>query len=304
MSVYKFLPVAVAKPWGGGHLDQFSNDKSLIGELVLVSDLDTFKVSVQAINQEKAPILPFAQFYQNYLTQNQKPGSPFPFMIKLLSTGEPLSVQNHPADEDLPALGLTGHGKFESWAILDAEKEARVYLGLKKEYQKEILLQLETLAEPLGAMNEFTPASGQIFLLSPGLIHATKGKLMFYEIQQSSDHTFRIYDFGRGRSLDLEKALKVFRNPDVEIRSQDKPLQTPAFNLTFESADDKYLHVCSHDFEILTWLGNQADMRHADKTISLQWADTFFLTKGSELEIRSKFAPQQSTKNKVFIAYE
>ena len=118
-------------------------------------------------------------------------------LLKLLFTSQPLSIQVHPTDAFARSMGLS-NGKSEAWIILDAAPGAAVALGLRQTLlQNELRAAIED-GSILGLV-AWRPASiGDIFRVPAGTIHAIGAGLVLAEIQQNSDTTFRLFDFGRG----------------------------------------------------------------------------------------------------------
>lgn len=131
-----------------------------------------------------------------------------PLLAKYLFTSEPLSVQVHPNDEQARARGLP-RGKSECWYILDAEPEARIGLGLVEDVE-EADLRSAALDGSIEEMIRWWPVSaGEFIYVEPGTIHAIGSGLSLLEIQQNSDVTFRLFDYGRPRELHLDDAIAV-----------------------------------------------------------------------------------------------
>lgn len=129
-------------------------------------------------------------------------------LVKYLFTSEKLSVQVHPSD----AQALPGEaGKEECWLVLDAQADARLAIGFVREVSAEEIAaaaQDGTIEELL----EWHPArAGDLFYLPAGTVHAIGPGLSLVEVQQNSDTTFRLYDYGRPRELHLDRALAVAR---------------------------------------------------------------------------------------------
>lgn len=138
----------------------------------------------------------------------------FPLLIKLLDIEDKLSVQVHPNDE-IAFEREESFGKAEFWYIMDAKPNAKIYMGFKEEITPQELYNRcknGTLEEVL---NVFTPKRGDCIYIEPGCIHAAGGGIVLAEIQQSSDITYRLYDWGRennpatARRMDLEDAIDV-----------------------------------------------------------------------------------------------
>lgn len=135
-------------------------------------------------------------------------GENYPLLIKLIQANETLSVQVHPEDEYAAKVENT-YGKTECWYILDAKPDATLVCGLKKDYTREELssaIENNTLDECL----KYVPVKKGDFVFIPaGTVHAIQGGLRILEIQQPSDITYRLYDWGRPREIHIEKGLDV-----------------------------------------------------------------------------------------------
>lgn len=135
-------------------------------------------------------------------------GKDYPLLIKLIQANETLSVQVHPEDEYARKVENT-YGKTECWYILDAKPNATLVCGLNKEYTREELsaaINNNTLDKCL----KYVPVEKGDFVFIPaGTVHAIQGGLRILEIQQPSDITYRLYDWGRPREIHIEKGLDV-----------------------------------------------------------------------------------------------
>ena len=141
----------------------------------------------------------------------------FPLLLKLLDAKEDLSVQVHPDDN----YAQNHHGKLgknECWVILSCEPGARLYCGLKEGVRPEqighAILQEESI-EPL--LRSVQIQAGDVIYIPAGTVHAIGGGILLYELQQSSDLTYRLFDWGRSdaagkkRKLHLQQALDVMK---------------------------------------------------------------------------------------------
>lgn len=135
-------------------------------------------------------------------------GNDYPLLIKLIQANETLSVQVHPED-DYAARVENTYGKTECWYILDAKPNATLVCGLNKDYSREELsdaINNNTLDNCL----KYVPVEKGDFVFIPaGTVHAIQGGLRILEIQQPSDITYRLYDWGRPREIHIEKGLDV-----------------------------------------------------------------------------------------------
>lgn len=138
----------------------------------------------------------------------------FPILIKFIDAKGYLSIQVHPSDEY--ALKNEGeYGKTEVWYVMSAEEGAALYYGFKQEItQEEYRRRIEdnTITDVL---NKVEAKAGDVFFIQPGTVHAIGAGLLICEIQQNSNTTYRVYDFGRvgadgkPRELHIDKAIAV-----------------------------------------------------------------------------------------------
>jgi mannose-6-phosphate isomerase len=140
----------------------------------------------------------------------EKMGGEFPLLVKILFPADKLSVQVHPDDAQAKAMGET-RGKTECWYVLEAELRATVALGLKAGVgAKEVAASVES--GTMESLLEHVPVSvGDMLFVDAGTVHAIGPGVVLLETQQTSDVTYRLYDYGRPRELHLEKGLQVIK---------------------------------------------------------------------------------------------
>ena len=133
-----------------------------------------------------------------------------PLLVKYLFTSERLSVQVHPDDDQAQSRGLP-RGKSECWTILEAEPGATLGLGLKRQVSKEEL-RAAALDGSIEQLMDWRPLrAGDFFMVPPGTIHAIGGGISLLEFQQNANVTYRLYDYGRPRELQLDDGVAVSR---------------------------------------------------------------------------------------------
>jgi mannose-6-phosphate isomerase len=139
----------------------------------------------------------------------QAPGDSTPdLLVKYLFTSEKLSVQVHPDDEQAHARGLP-RGKDECWLILDAAPEATIALGTKVPTDKSLLREA-ALDGSIEQLLDWKPVkAGDFFYVPSGTVHAIGAGLTLIEVQQNSETTYRLYDYGRPRELHLDDGIAV-----------------------------------------------------------------------------------------------
>jgi mannose-6-phosphate isomerase len=135
-------------------------------------------------------------------------GRALPLLVKYLFTAERLSVQVHPGDEAARARGLP-HGKDECWYVVAAEPGTRIGLGFERALSAEEVRKAALDGSIEAALGWQQVAAGDFLTVPAGTVHAIGADLTLIEVQQPSDVTYRLHDYGRGRALHLEEALAV-----------------------------------------------------------------------------------------------
>ena len=157
-------------------------------------------------------------------------------LLKLLFTSEPLSIQVHPDDAFARAMGLP-NGKTEAWYILSAKPGAQVAVGLKRRLTPQEL-RASIRDGSIADLVQWRPvAKGDVIFVPAGTIHAIGAGIVLAEIQQHSDATFRLFDYGRQRELHEDNAVAVAnawplrapRRSDPPHRGSNGSCREPAF---------------------------------------------------------------------------
>ncbi len=135
-----------------------------------------------------------------------------PLLIKFIDSAQALSVQVHPNEAAAEITG--GAAKSEMWFVLDCEPDSYIYYGIKEsvdiEHFRSVILRGE---DPTELLNKVNVRRGDVFYIPGGTPHAIGAGIYLCEVQQNSDTTFRIYDYGRPRELHLrEAAISVRKN--------------------------------------------------------------------------------------------
>lgn len=230
---FKFIPVASKRPWGGDALvkvmgknfvecDEEDNEVKLgadvkIGESWELADMG-IEDSVVADGWLAGNTI--SELMETYLERivGEKVynyyGRQFPLLIKFLDINDRLSVQVHP-DDEVAAERYDSLGKAEIWYVMDAKPGAKIFAGFNKEMTAQELYDRCKNGTVEEVMNVITPRKGDSLLITPGTVHAADGGILIAEIQESSDMTFRLYDWGRefnpatARPLHLEEAIDI-----------------------------------------------------------------------------------------------
>ena len=162
-------------------------------------------------------------------------------LVKLLDTASLLSVQVHPNDEQAERLEGKPCGKSEMWYILHAQEGAYIYHNLECS-KAEFLLALEQ-KQPTKALKKHYVKAGEVYMIPAGMVHALGGGITLLEIQQSSDTTYRLWDYerkddaGNLRPLHIEKATEVLRPfREAEIQAFQYAEDAEKFSVTYHDA--------------------------------------------------------------------
>ena len=152
----------------------------------------------------------------------------FPLLIKFIDAADALSIQVHPGD-DYARENEGEYGKTEMWYVVDCEEGASLYYGFSREVSAEEFakrIKEQTLPEVL---NKVEVKKGDVLFIEPGTIHAIGSGCLIAEIQQNSNVTYRVYDYGRKgadgkeRELHIEKALQVTNRMPMGKRKSFAP---------------------------------------------------------------------------------
>lgn len=204
----KFYPIYFEKIWGGRDLKELKNDlpAGIIGESWEIS---CHKNGSSIILNGIYKGLTLKELIESYKDKILgKNGSlEFPLLLKFISSKESLSIQVHPGDS-YAKLKENDNGKTEAWYVISAQEESNLVLGTKNCTKEEFIKAIKH-GEVDRCLNTVKVKAGDIFYIESGLIHAIGPNVLLFEVQQSSDITYRVYDYNRGRELQLEKALEV-----------------------------------------------------------------------------------------------
>lgn len=202
-------------PWGGSALhDVFHKDipDPRTGESMEMS-------VIPGLNSQDAAGEPLSRLLERDWEgmAGSEVRAPFPLLLKLIDARDRLSVQVHP-DDAYARLHENKLGKTEAWAILYAEPGAQLVYGIRAGVTREELAAAARSGAEIEKLLRFVPVkAGDVFYIPSGTVHAIGAGIVLYEIQQSSDVTYRFYDWNRRdqagnlRALHIDQALDVTR---------------------------------------------------------------------------------------------
>ena len=230
---FKFIPVASPRPWGGDALvrelgkhfvecDDDGNEKVLgadvkIGESWELADMgieDSVLSNGWLAGNTISEIM--ETYMERIVGENvyNYYGRQFPLLIKFLDVNDRLSVQVHP-DDAVAAERYDSLGKAEIWYNMDAKPGAKIWAGFNREMSAQELYDRCKNGTVDEVLNVIYPKKGDALYITPGTVHAADGGILVAEIQESSDMTFRLYDWGRefnpvtARKIHLDEAIDV-----------------------------------------------------------------------------------------------
>ncbi len=222
MTLYplRFEPIFKHNLWGGHRLPAFLNrtppHDDPIGEAWVLSDVDGSPSRVTGGLLEGTTLREMlAGDPARVLGKSPAPQGRFPLLLKFLDTRQELSVQVHPNDEQAAKLGPGMFGKTEAWVVLEANpRTSRIYAGYVPGVTAALFRKaLESKTVP-DTLYSFTPVPGDCVFLEAGTVHAIGADILLFEVQQTSDITYRLYDWdrvdaktGKPRQLHIDEGL-------------------------------------------------------------------------------------------------
>lgn len=218
----KFKSLYYDKVWGGRDFESFRNDLPYgnIGESWDVACHDN---GTGIVENGEFKGMSFKELIENHgkeLLGKYGDCEKFPLLVKLINSREKLSVQVHPGDAYAEA-NEGDSGKTEAWYVVDAKPDATLIVGTK-DCSKEEFERAVKNNEVEKYLNKIEVKKGDCFLINSGLVHAICEGVIIAEIQQNSDVTYRVYDYGRPREIHVEKALDVI---DLTLKAENLKLK-------------------------------------------------------------------------------
>jgi mannose-6-phosphate isomerase len=214
----KFTPFLRPMVWGGRRLQTVLGkplpDDRLYGESWEVSDHPLHRSVVAAGPCEGKSVRELMESNAlSLLGRPPAPGGPFPWLVKFLDAADWLSVQVHPDTEAVKHLCPGEGSKTEAWFVVAASPGSRIYAGLLPGVDEKRLRQALENGTAARCLHSWEPRAGECVFLPAGTIHAVGGGVLIAEVQETSDATFRIYDWdrrdaqGKSRTLHMDQGL-------------------------------------------------------------------------------------------------
>lgn len=297
----KLLPACKNNLWGGVKLREQFGIQTDVDPLAEAWVLSAHPDGESVVVGGEYDGLPFSQYLKaagDVCGKNVAQFEKFPMLIKFIDAKQPLSLQVHP-DDRYAARTAGESGKVEMWYILSAEEGAYLYNGFSRPVtENEVRTRIDdgTLDQLLRAV---PVKAGDMFFVSPGTVHAIGAGIVICEIQQSSDTTYRLYDYdrrdkdGNRRELHVDKALAVSHLIPT-------PLKTPApegylascryFAVRVRAVDGEYTDILTDaTYTSLVAVDGEGSFDVGGETYPLKKGDSYFIPAGDgTLTVRGK----------------
>ena len=303
MNIFKFQPLLKSTLWGGERIIPFkhlNDNMENVGESWEISGVKDNETIVSEGQYKGKKLNDLVSELKEKLVGKEcykRYGDEFPLLIKFIDARQDLSIQVHPTDEIAKKQGRE-RGKTEMWYLMDSAPEAKLYSGLKKkitpeEYKK--MVEDDTICD---ALAQYAVKEGDVFFLPAGRIHAIGAGCFLAEIQQTSDVTWRIYDFkrkdknGNYRELHTQQASEAidyavydnYRTEYTPVQNQRQEVvkcqyfTTSIFDLTSDGGE-KNLDYTDHDgFVILIGVKGEGTLTNANgESTSLNTGETILI---------------------------
>lgn len=222
----KFNPILKEKVWGGNKLKNILNkdsSKNNIGESWEISGVSQNISTVSNGCYRDSTLTDLLKSYQaDFIGTNNYNvfGNEFPLLIKFLDANTNLSVQVHP--DDTMAKKHNSFGKTEMWYIMDSDDDAEIIIGLHEQQKDVNILETITRDNVYDVFNKEQVKKGDYYFIPAGKVHAIGAGVLAAEIQQTSDITYRVYDWdrvdtsGKGRELHIQESIAATKLTDTK----------------------------------------------------------------------------------------
>ena len=217
--ILKFKPIYKDKIWGGRKLETILGRNIPDGNIGESWEVSDYGNDLSIIENGNLKGKTFREVYKSYtkeiLGDVFKPEEDFPLLVKIIDAKDKLSVQVHPDNEYASKKDPESSGKKEAWFILGTDPGAEIVCGFCEALDRHLYAKLIESNQAESCLQSVKAKAGDAFMINPGTVHAIGGGNLLLEVQQSSDSTYRVYDYGRlgddgkPRKLHLEKALDV-----------------------------------------------------------------------------------------------
>ena len=289
MEIVKLKPAVKDYIWGGKRLFSLGkiSSSSIIAESWEISFHDDGQSTIDSgINKGK---------YLKDIVSKEDLGKKatnfvfFPILNKFIDANDNLSLQVHPSDEY--ALKYeNSYGKTEMWYVIDTEEDSFLYIGFNKKVSDEEVREKIASNSLMEIMNKVPVKKGDCYFIPSGTIHAIGKGCLIYEIQENSNLTYRIYDYGRKdkngntRELHIDKALKVLnKDKFIPKNIKDSCLAQNKYFTVNKLVNPKYIESPIDSFMVCTVIDGKGLL---DDLIANK-GDTFFIPAGKKITVKN-----------------
>jgi len=299
MHPLKFNPILKERLWGGTKLKDvlgkpIENDitgeswelSTVPGDISVVANGDLAGASLQELIEKDPQTVLGKSVYERF-------GTDFPILIKFIDAKQDLSIQLHPNDE-LAKKRHNSFGKTEMWYVMDADDDASLIVGFNKDVSKEEYAKSIENDTLLDLLNYEKVKEGDTFFINTGKIHAIGAGVLLAEIQQTSDVTYRVFDFNRKdkngnlRELHTEQALDAIdytQKDDFKVQYSNTKnkvndmVDCPYFKTDFLDLNSGLTQdVTERDsFTIFMCVGGSATIGNENGSVKIQKGETTLL---------------------------
>ncbi|TCI21398.1 type I phosphomannose isomerase catalytic subunit [Exiguobacterium sp. SL-9] len=296
--MYKLKPVFKHRIWGGRQLETLFDFELPPGDIG-----ECWGVSAHPNGMTVFEDGPYIGQTLAHLWETERlalfghyPFETFPLHIKLLDARSYLSVQVHPNDEQAQKLEQEEFGKDECWYIVDAEPGAEIIIGHTFRMRQEVYTCVDN-KEWATRLKKRSVKKGDFIYIPSGTVHALGPGIVLLEIQQTSDRTYRLYDFERTddagmlRELHIDKAIEVMTIPELQTRDliqtnlpaerMTELISKPAFTIRRYQVDGaSFALEQSETFQLLSVLSGHGYVHSKEGGRKIQAGEHYFIPKG------------------------
>lgn len=292
-----FTPILKDRIWGGTKLKSYLN-KSIVSETTGESwEISTVPGDISVVASgvfEGKNINEIIDLHPTEILGKSviaRFGKQFPLLFKFIDAKEDLSIQLHPNDE-LAKQRHNSFGKTEMWYVMQADETARLVVGFKNDSNPKEYLEKLADKKLISLLEEYPVKKGDVFFLETGTIHAIGAGVVLAEIQQTSDVTYRIYDWdrvdvnGKGRELHTELALEAinYYKTHSKIDYFEEPnhssvvVDCPYFKTNIIALQDRFIWKKSKDaFTVFMCTNGQFELILNGEIMRYQMGDTILI---------------------------
>lgn len=303
MEMFKLIPSVADYIWGGRRLIEeygIKTDKDPAAEAWVLSCHSAGPSTVEDGEFKGQTLEQVWENHKEICGTNGNKFEFFPILIKFIDAKNNLSIQVHP-DNDY-AMRVEGeYGKTEAWYILDCDEGAELILGFNREVSVEEFKKAAQSEEMLNIVNKVKVKKGDLFFIESGTLHAICKGILLAEVQQNSNTTYRVYDYGRvgadgkPRALHIDKAADVTKlcPPTItnaserEVEKQDGGTRThltecDLFKMYSVETDGEYVSEAGDEsFVSLLCLDGSAEVVCGKKTLGMKKGESLFIPASS-----------------------